>query len=555
MAASRPGWFDNRKLDQLTTAINLGETEKALALIAPDLPLDAVAKGQHRSPLFTAIETGNVTVLEALLDAGTSLSATNDMGETPLHAAVLADHEAVIRTLIARGAAVNAQVQRKNHQYDGRTPLMSAAAGNNLPIVKILLEGGADPFLKDRSGFTALTFAEIFGKRTANYLRKIMAVEPAASALSLHDAAGAGLIDRVARLLDEGVPMDARDEMASTALHRASMSGRADVVRLLLERGVPVDARNVHGSTALVLADTLEVVQLLVAAGADPNADVGGGLTPFLCMARSAKPDVLRALIAAGANLQSRSDDGRTVLDHAKSNRPDARRLLKERLGVAADAIDLLRDEMKALVRLAAEPGFEAAAEWVGGLLNRKPAAWKRRKGVVYFHDVSIVKHLSATFGDAEDASDVERIFSLIEKLQDEVRAKGFTLVYIDSIPDENGRVPLILLPTPNKYAALLACGTNGINKGHDTEAVISWLMAMEAENPFVLTGCGYDFLDGRLARPVTNAERLAERMIAFCPDMVDQAGGAISSLSRPEQIATLAAHLASSGSFGFWWD
>lgn len=33
MAATRFGWFDNRQLDQLTTAINLGETEKALGLI------------------------------------------------------------------------------------------------------------------------------------------------------------------------------------------------------------------------------------------------------------------------------------------------------------------------------------------------------------------------------------------------------------------------------------------------------------------------------------------------------------------------------------------
>jgi hypothetical protein len=45
--------------------------------------------------------------------------------------------------------------------------------------------------------------------------------------------------------------------------------------------------------------------------------------------------------------------------------------------------------------------------------------------------------------------------------------------VSVDSIP-EDGRLPLILLPTRNKYVALLACGTNGINQSHDTEAVIS---------------------------------------------------------------------------------
>ena len=62
--------------------------------------------------------------------------------------------------------------------------------------------------------------------------------------------------------------------------------------------------------------------------------------------------------------------------------------------------------------------------------------------------------------------------------------AEGFLLVFTSAIPEE-GRMPLILLPTADKYAALLAAGTNGINYGHDTEAVIAWLKAMDDENPF----------------------------------------------------------------------
>lgn len=139
-------------------------------------------------------------------------------------------------------------------------------------------------------------------------------------------------------------------------------------------------------------------------------------------------------------------------------------------------------------------------------------------------------------------------------KLQNQVRSEGFTLVYVDAIP-EDGRLPLILLPTPNKYAALLACGTNGINRGHDTEAVISWLMAMEFDNPFVLSGCGQNFLDGHFVHAVKDAERLAERMIAFCPDIVDQAEASFSRRSRPDQITALARQLSETGSFSFWWD
>jgi ankyrin repeat protein len=97
--------FDKRALDQLTTAIIQGDTEKALSLVKPELPLDTVVKGHHLSPLFAAIEIGNIPVVEALIAAGASVTATNEMGETPLHAAAGTGPEALIRALLARGAS------------------------------------------------------------------------------------------------------------------------------------------------------------------------------------------------------------------------------------------------------------------------------------------------------------------------------------------------------------------------------------------------------------------------------------------------------------------
>ena len=545
---------NDRALNQLTTAINLGETEKALTLIKPGMPLDAVAKGQHSAPVFAAIEVADTRVLEALLQAGASLTTTNDMGETPIHAAAAKGDAGLVRVLIARGASVNAPIVRKGHQYHGRTPLMDAAASNNLATVKLLLEHGADPFAKDSTGMTALAFAEIFGKRVANHLKKVMGASPTASDLGIHDAARAGLFERVQALLASGTLVDARDDLGRSPLYYAVMGGHVDIVRMLLERGAAADLRDKRDFSPLMLADDKpDIARLLLASGADPNADVGGGMTAFHVLARSASAEVLTLLIDAGANLHAKSGEGKVALDYAKSNRPPARRLLKQRMGLASDAIDLLHEEVKGLSRLAKQPAFEAAAVRLGERLNRQPAPWRRRRGVVYFHDVAIFKHLAP--GEAAGRTDdIDRLFDVLARLQDEVRAQGLTLVYVNSIP-ENGRLPLILLPTPNKYAALLVCGTNGINQGHDTEAVISWLMAMESGNPFTLAGCGHDFLDGRFVRPVKNAEQLAERMIVFCPDMVDQAGGSLSRLSRPDQITALARLLSESGSFSFWWD
>ncbi len=432
---------------------------------------------------------------------------------------------------------------------------MNAATGNNLPLVKILLEHGADPFIKDCSGFTALTFAEIVGKRVASHLRKVMAAAPA-SDVGLHDAARAGLIDRVRTLLAGGTPVDARDDMQRTALHWAALSGQADVARALIDAGAAADASDKGGRTPLLLAsDSVEVVRILLAAGADPNANAGG-ITAFQYLVRFGTAEVLAALIDGGADSTATDADGKGILEHSKGNSPKARALLKARLGLAGDAIDQVRTELKELPRLARERAFVAAAGRLGELFNRKPAPWRRRKGVTYFHNVAIARYLGPHFNEPVKPPEAgsDQAFLLLARLQEEILREGFTLVYTGAIP-EDGRLPLILMPTANKYAAVLACGTNGINKGHDTEAVVSWLMEMEKENPFILAGCGFDFLDGRFSGPVKEAKTVAERMVAFCPDMVDQAQSSIMPLSRPDQIAALAEDLKRTGWFGFWWD
>jgi hypothetical protein len=276
----------------------------------------------------------------------------------------------------------------------------------------------------------------------------------------------------------------------------------------------------------------------------------------LLYLASCRAPDVLEVLLAGGGDAGARDSDGRGIHDYAKSNSPRVRAYLKDRLGVARDAIDALHDLLKDLPRLAKTPAFEKAAARIGGIFDRAPAPWRRRKGVVYFHDVSLAKRLAAHYGEAPAAGDaaMAQASRLLTRLQEEVAAEGFTLVFANAIP-EAGRMPLILLPSGDKYAALLASGTNGINYGHDTEAVIRWLVDMERENPFRLAGCGHDFLHGRFAGPVRDAEALAARMIAFCPDIADQADASLRQASRDEQVRMIAGEIARSGWFGFWWD
>lgn len=66
-------------------------------------------------------------------------------------------NEILITWLIQHGTPINKQ------NYFGLSPLMVAAYANNLYLVKVLLENGADPNLIAKNGLTALEFARKAG--------------------------------------------------------------------------------------------------------------------------------------------------------------------------------------------------------------------------------------------------------------------------------------------------------------------------------------------------------------------------------------------------------
>ena len=90
-----------------------------------------------------------------------------------------------------------------------------------------------------------------------------------------HDAASAGDLVRVSRLIAAGEDLEERDRIG-TPLHHAAARGQAAVVALLLEAGADPNALTRYGATALHRAawrgDRASVERLL-AAGADPGIE------------------------------------------------------------------------------------------------------------------------------------------------------------------------------------------------------------------------------------------------------------------------------------------
>jgi ankyrin repeat protein len=71
------------------------------------------------------------------------------------------------------------------------------------------------------------------------------------------------------------------------------------------------------------------VAALLLSRGADPNARQEGGITPLHAAAAAGEDDLVRELLARGADRHARTDDQRTAADFARlCAHPGTERLL-----------------------------------------------------------------------------------------------------------------------------------------------------------------------------------------------------------------------------------
>jgi ankyrin repeat protein len=119
---------------------------------------DAKAKNKDGYSAFAfALGEGHLDVADLLLAAGADVNGQDSFGITPLMTSSSICNPDTLRYLVSKGAKVNKISQL---DYGGSTPLMTAAVTGQLECAKTLLELGADPGLKMKSGETALSNAE-----------------------------------------------------------------------------------------------------------------------------------------------------------------------------------------------------------------------------------------------------------------------------------------------------------------------------------------------------------------------------------------------------------
>ena len=253
------------------------------------------------SPLLLAVDNGHFDLALTLLKAGAD---PNDQrsGTTALHTMTWVRKPSrgdgfgeiapmgsgnlssiqFVRELVAHGANVNVQLEKGGGSVKkiGATPFLLAAKNADVPLMRLLLELGADPLLPNVDQCTPLMVAAGVGCRNPT---QEAGTEPEA-------------LEAVRLLLGLGASINQVDKNGETAMHGAAYKNLPKMVRLLAVSGAKIDVwnrKNDRGWTPLLIAqgyrpgnfkpshETIDVIkQVMLAEGISPPKDpptyVGG---------------------------------------------------------------------------------------------------------------------------------------------------------------------------------------------------------------------------------------------------------------------------------------
>ena len=349
---------------QLVEAVRSGDRETVRLLLELDVDVDA-PEADGATALAWAAHRNDLESAELLIHAGANVNMANKYGATPLWLACNNGSPAVVGMLLQAGSDPNATLLRA-----GETPLMRCARTGNVETVKLLLGHGADANAREtHRGQTALMWAvaqrhpgvvrtlleygaDVHARSKGGIPQQYGSLERTTGSTALLFAARVGDLDSARILLEAGADVNEATPEDGNALVVASASGHEEFAVFLLSKGADPNSADAYGVTALHYAvrrsifeltgfeysiDHLppsnlpELVKVLLASGANPNVQITSdfprnnryhegqtlslvGATPFLLAAHAADTDLMKVLLARGANPLLAAKGGNTPL-------------------------------------------------------------------------------------------------------------------------------------------------------------------------------------------------------------------------------------------------
>ena len=311
--------------------------------------------------LIGLIRDGNVEGVKNALDGVTNVNIKGKYGLTPLAQAVKESRKEIAELLIAKGADVNEMDTGERtilHQallqfHPSKTPTSVHVEMIELLIANRANVNAISGYGTGKTPLGLLNKFKIDGEFPEGTDSNVFKIEKllrdkggkTGEELSIHRAARKGDLEAVKRHLADGINVNAKDPhrrllgelLQSTPMHIAARIDHKEIVELLIANGADVNAEEKMGGTPLHYAATTaqkEIVELLIANGGDVNAKDKDGDTPL--HGAALRKDFAVLLIAKGANVNAKGKYGETPLHRAaKSFNPNS--IFKEAVQLLID--------------------------------------------------------------------------------------------------------------------------------------------------------------------------------------------------------------------------